>query len=227
MRNVFTYGRALPQAVSRWPFTVNARVRARGSPCGICGNREALGQVYVRVLRFLLSVSFHRGSPHHLGNRGRGLHKGLTLLVAIEKWGSASKELKKFELRDAKLSEEDCFIFLLVVPMAGVRRHWWFISMLSFFFLRFNMAAIIMFFNDVFNRHDNIAFNDRMTRDWRVVKDGERSNSGLIKLLSWIWLKGLRKTKQELSRTIEKTHCNSYEVSGYKEETCAYGLEDE
>jgi hypothetical protein len=54
----------MAQAVSRWPLTVEARVRARVNPCGICG-----GQVFLRVLRFPLSISFHRSTnSYHLGN---------------------------------------------------------------------------------------------------------------------------------------------------------------
>jgi hypothetical protein len=40
------------QAVSRWPLAVEARVRARVDPCGICGGQSGAGQVFLRVLRF-------------------------------------------------------------------------------------------------------------------------------------------------------------------------------
>jgi hypothetical protein len=45
-------GCAMAQAVSRLPLTEEARVRSRVGPCGICGGKVALGQVYLRVLRF-------------------------------------------------------------------------------------------------------------------------------------------------------------------------------
>jgi hypothetical protein len=51
-------GRAMAQAVSRRPLTAETRV----SPCGICGGQSALGQVFPRLLRFPLSVLFHRYS---------------------------------------------------------------------------------------------------------------------------------------------------------------------
>jgi hypothetical protein len=36
-------GRAMAQAVSRWPFTTEAQVRARFDPCGICGGQSGTG----------------------------------------------------------------------------------------------------------------------------------------------------------------------------------------
>jgi hypothetical protein len=30
----------MPQVVSRWPLTAEARVRARVNPCGICGGKK-------------------------------------------------------------------------------------------------------------------------------------------------------------------------------------------
>jgi hypothetical protein len=36
-------GRARAQAVSRWPLTAEARVRARANPCGICGGQSGTG----------------------------------------------------------------------------------------------------------------------------------------------------------------------------------------
>jgi hypothetical protein len=42
----FTPGRAMAQAVSRWPPTAEARVRARVDPCGICGGQSVTGAGY-------------------------------------------------------------------------------------------------------------------------------------------------------------------------------------
>jgi hypothetical protein len=36
-------GRAMAQAVSRWPLTAEARARSRVSPCGICGGQSGTG----------------------------------------------------------------------------------------------------------------------------------------------------------------------------------------
>jgi hypothetical protein len=36
-------GRAIAKAVSRQPLTAEARVRARVSPCGICGGQSGTG----------------------------------------------------------------------------------------------------------------------------------------------------------------------------------------
>jgi hypothetical protein len=49
-------GRALAQAVSRWLPTVAARVRARFWPGGICGGQSGAGAVFLRALRFHLSI---------------------------------------------------------------------------------------------------------------------------------------------------------------------------
>jgi hypothetical protein len=45
-------GRAMAQAVSRRPVTVEARVRGRVSPCGISGGRNNIETVFIRVLLF-------------------------------------------------------------------------------------------------------------------------------------------------------------------------------
>jgi hypothetical protein len=39
----FMLGRAMAQAVSRWPLTAEARVRSQVSPCGICGGQSDPG----------------------------------------------------------------------------------------------------------------------------------------------------------------------------------------
>jgi hypothetical protein len=50
-----------------------ARVRARSSPCAICGGKVALGQVFLRVLRFsLVSITSPCFSTHiSLGDEQR------------------------------------------------------------------------------------------------------------------------------------------------------------
>jgi hypothetical protein len=78
-------------AISYWPFTLEARVHALGSPCGICGRQMTLGHVFLQVLHFLhvriippllyihscviwgmdsglLAAQFQRVSPYHNNN---------------------------------------------------------------------------------------------------------------------------------------------------------------
>jgi hypothetical protein len=43
-----TVGRAMAQAVSRWPLTTEARV----NPCGICGGQSGTGQVLSEYFGF-------------------------------------------------------------------------------------------------------------------------------------------------------------------------------
>jgi hypothetical protein len=44
-------GLAMAQEVSRRPLATAARVRIRFSPCEICGDKVAMGQVFLRVFR--------------------------------------------------------------------------------------------------------------------------------------------------------------------------------
>jgi hypothetical protein len=53
---LFTEGRAIAQAVSRWLPTAAGRVRARVWSCGICGGQSGAGAGFLRVLRFPLPI---------------------------------------------------------------------------------------------------------------------------------------------------------------------------
>jgi hypothetical protein len=59
----------MTRAVSRRPLTAEARV-SRLIHVAFVVDEVALGQVFLRVLQFSLSVSFHRRCPnsHHLGD---------------------------------------------------------------------------------------------------------------------------------------------------------------
>jgi hypothetical protein len=65
MQNAYTdyeLGRAVAQAVSRRPLIAEAQVCTRVSSCRFCGEQIVTGKGSSRVIRFPLSVSFHRGN---------------------------------------------------------------------------------------------------------------------------------------------------------------------
>jgi hypothetical protein len=55
--------------VSRQPLNVEARVRARVNPCGICGGQIGTGAGFSSSSSVFPVISFHRRSPdsYHLG----------------------------------------------------------------------------------------------------------------------------------------------------------------
>jgi len=64
----YTVGRAMAQAVRRWPLTSEARIRAQVSPCRICGGHIGTGTEFSpEFFGSLLSVSFHRGPLYSPG----------------------------------------------------------------------------------------------------------------------------------------------------------------
>jgi hypothetical protein len=61
----------MAQVVGRMPLTAEARVRPESIHVGFMVDKVALGQVFLRVLRFCaVNIPFHRRSPnsYHLGN---------------------------------------------------------------------------------------------------------------------------------------------------------------
>jgi hypothetical protein len=78
-RNSRHYCRAIIQAASRRPLTAEPQVRFRVSPCGVCGGKVALRQVFPQVLRFS-PVNFIPPVLHYLEKRKKliifitGLH---------------------------------------------------------------------------------------------------------------------------------------------------------
>jgi hypothetical protein len=60
---LFTLGRAIAQAVSRWLPTAAARVRSRVWSSGICGGQSGAGAGFLRVLRFPLPIFMPPNSP--------------------------------------------------------------------------------------------------------------------------------------------------------------------
>jgi hypothetical protein len=55
-------GRAVTQAVRHRPFTEEARISPSPVHAIFVVDRVALGQVFLRVIRFLLLLSFHQSS---------------------------------------------------------------------------------------------------------------------------------------------------------------------
>jgi hypothetical protein len=102
-------GRAMAQAVSRWPLTAEARVRARVNPCGICGGESGTGQVFSEYFGFPCKdiipplLHIHLSPPHevcdcsdqaaHYHNLGPQL--GASLLTRYIGWKHKKKERKK------------------------------------------------------------------------------------------------------------------------------------
>jgi hypothetical protein len=60
----YAHGRAVGQAVSRRPVTAEVWFVPGSVRVGFVVDKVALGQVFLRVLRFSLSISFRRGSPY-------------------------------------------------------------------------------------------------------------------------------------------------------------------
>jgi hypothetical protein len=121
-------GRAIAQAVSRWPLTAEARVRARVDPCGICGGQSGIGQVFSEYFGFPCKyiiqplLHIHLSPPHevcycsdqaaHYHNLGPQL--GASLLTRHIGWKQKKKVKKKFLRHGA-----DSFTF---PPKEGVLR---------------------------------------------------------------------------------------------------------
>jgi hypothetical protein len=61
------FGRAMAQAVSRWPLITEARVRDHVMPCGICGGQSSSGQVFPR--QYQSTVVFHTHVNYGKNNR--------------------------------------------------------------------------------------------------------------------------------------------------------------
>jgi hypothetical protein len=56
-------GRVMAQAVSRRPLTVQARVRFRVSPCGICGGQSGTGTGFSPSTSVFLCKFHSTGAP--------------------------------------------------------------------------------------------------------------------------------------------------------------------
>jgi hypothetical protein len=98
----------MAQAVSRWPLTAEARVRARVNQCGICGGQRGTGQVFSEYFGFPCkyiippSLHIHLLPPHevcdcsdqaaHYHNLGSQL--GASLLTRHIGWKQKKKAKK-------------------------------------------------------------------------------------------------------------------------------------
>jgi hypothetical protein len=60
---IYTFGRSIPQAVSRWLPTAAARVQTWVYSCGICGGQSGAGAGFLQVLRFYLPIFIPPISP--------------------------------------------------------------------------------------------------------------------------------------------------------------------
>jgi hypothetical protein len=54
----------MAQGVSRWPLVAAARIRARVNPVGFVVDKVALGQVFLRILRFSPASIIPPWAPH-------------------------------------------------------------------------------------------------------------------------------------------------------------------
>jgi hypothetical protein len=60
---MYSVGRAIAQAVSRWLPTAAARVRSRVWSSGICGGQSGAGVGFLQVLRFPLPIFIPPTAP--------------------------------------------------------------------------------------------------------------------------------------------------------------------
>jgi hypothetical protein len=100
----------MAQAVSRWPLTVEARVRARVYPCGICGGQSGTGQVFSEYFGFPCKyiipplLHIHLSLPHEVcgcSDQAAQYHNlgpklGASLLTGTLAGKTEKKEKKNF-----------------------------------------------------------------------------------------------------------------------------------
>jgi hypothetical protein len=110
----------MAQAVSRWPLTAEARVRARVNPCGICGGQSGTGRVFSEYFGFPCKyiipplLHIHISPPHevcdcsdqaaHYHNLGPQL--GASLLTRHIGWKQKQKVKKKKKKK--KSNDQNC-----------------------------------------------------------------------------------------------------------------------
>jgi hypothetical protein len=99
----------MAQAVSRWPLTAEARVRARVNPCGICGGQSSTGQVFSEYFglpcKYIIPplLHIHLSPPHEVCNcsdqaahyHNLGSKLGASLLTRHIGWKQKKKVKKK------------------------------------------------------------------------------------------------------------------------------------
>jgi hypothetical protein len=102
----------MAQAVSRWPPTAEARVRARVDPWGICGGQSGTGQVFSEYFgfhcKYIISplLHIHLSPPHEVCDRSDqaahyhnlGPKLGASLLTRHFGWKQKKKERKSTEI---------------------------------------------------------------------------------------------------------------------------------
>jgi hypothetical protein len=68
----------MAQVISCWPLTGETGVSA----CGFVVDKVALGQVFLHVLQFPMSISFHHGSPYSL----RGSNSSCPVIQSVVRY---------------------------------------------------------------------------------------------------------------------------------------------
>jgi hypothetical protein len=79
LQTIWTFGRAMGRAVCHQPLTAEAWVRARFSPCGICGGQSGTGTGFssnssVSPCQYYSTVAFHIHILCRVEQRARWSH---------------------------------------------------------------------------------------------------------------------------------------------------------
>jgi hypothetical protein len=122
VKTMFDFGRAIPEAVSRWLPTAAARVRACVWSCGICGGQSGAGAGFLRVLRFSLPLFIPPIAPQSPSSIIWGRYN--RPVVAAVPSGLSLTPLRKCSILDFQRGDyEQCFNFWMLTPSSPVKVH--------------------------------------------------------------------------------------------------------